>query len=46
MAKRNEPTKEQVEAADGVHLVVLLDGRGRMVNEIGVEGMENVLPSL
>lgn len=35
-----------LKAADGVRLVVLLDGRGRMVDEIGMEGMENVLPSL
>lgn len=35
-----------LKATDGVRLVVLLDGRGRMVDEIGLEGMENVLPSL
>lgn len=27
-------------------LVVLPDRRGRMVDEIGLEGMENALPSL
>lgn len=27
-------------------LVVLLDRRGRMVDEIGLEDMENVLPNL
>lgn len=43
-----EPTTRThfLKAADGVCLVVLLDGRGRMVNEIGLEDMENVLPSL
>lgn len=35
-----------LKATDSVRLVVLLDGRGRMVDEIGLEGMENVLPSL
>lgn len=33
-------------AADGVRLVVLLDRRGRMVDEIGMENMENALPNL
>ena len=43
-----EPTTRTrfLKAADGVRLVVLPDGRGRMVDEIGLEDMENALPSL
>lgn len=43
-----EPTTRTrfLKAVDGVRLVVLPDGYGRMVDEIGLEDMENVLPNL